>query len=94
LTGGGAESNVPAQSLTLASSINTTFFGNNLDATLSSTVQSSLAFNNLQPAIGGGDGDTNEDIRRKSIAQYPTQLRTVTKDDYAIRALSLVTVLN
>tara|TARA_X000001388_G_scaffold76811_2_gene75281 strand:+ start:319 stop:2196 length:1878 start_codon:yes stop_codon:yes gene_type:complete len=89
LTGGGAESNVPAQSLTLASSINTTFFGNNLDATLSSTVQSSLAFNNLQPAIGGGDGDTNEDIRLNSLAQYPTQLRTVTKDDYMIRALSL-----
>ena len=89
LTGGGFESNVPAESLTLASSINTTFFGNDLDATLSSTVQQSLAFNNLQPAIGGGDGDTNEDIRLNSLAQYPTQLRTVTKDDYMIRALSL-----
>ena len=89
LTGGGVESNVPAESLTLASSINTTFFGNDLDSTLSSTVQQSLAFNNLQPAIGGGDGDTNEDIRLNSLAQYPTQLRTVTKDDYMIRALSL-----
>tara|TARA_R110000787_G_scaffold284468_1_gene398204 strand:+ start:299 stop:2176 length:1878 start_codon:yes stop_codon:yes gene_type:complete len=89
LTGGGASSNVPAQSLTILTSGNTTFFGNNLDSTLQSTVQQSLAFNNLKPATGGGNGDTNEDIRLNSLAQYPTQLRTVTKDDYMIRALSL-----
>ena len=89
LTGGGAVSNVGAQSLTILSSGNTTFFGNSLDATLQATVQQSLAFNNLKPAIGGGDGDTNEDIRLNSLAQYPTQLRTVTKDDYMIRSLSL-----
>ena len=89
LTGGGAISNVTAQSLTILSSGNNTFFGNNLDSTLQATVQQSLAFNNLRPAIGGGDGDTNEDIRLNSLAQYPTQLRTVTKDDYMIRALSL-----
>ena len=89
LTGGGAASNVPAQSLTILTSGNTTFFGNNLDSTLQSTVQQSLAFNNLKPATGGGNGDTNEDIRLNSLAQYPTQLRTVTKDDYMIRALSL-----
>jgi len=89
LTGGGAVSNVPAQSLTILTSGNTTFFGNNLDSTLQSTVQQSLAFNNLKPATGGGNGDTNEDIRLNSLAQYPTQLRTVTKDDYMIRSLSL-----
>jgi len=89
LVGGGATSNVPANSITQLSSGTVTFFGSNLDATLQSTVRDSLAFNNLKPATGGGDGDTNEDIRQNAIAQYPTQLRTVTKDDYAIRALSL-----
>ena len=89
LVGGGATSNTPAQSLTNLSSGDVTFFGSNLDSTLQSTVRSSLAFTNINPAIGGGNGDTNEDIRRKSIAQYPTQLRTVTLDDYSIRALSL-----
>jgi hypothetical protein len=89
LVGGGATSNTPAQSLTNLSSGDVTFFGSNLDSTLQSTVRSSLAFTNDKPAIGGGNGDTNEDIRRKSIAQYPTQLRTVTLDDYSIRALSL-----
>lgn len=89
LVGGGATSNVTAQSLTLLSSGTVTFFGSNLDSTLRDTVRNSLAFTNDKPALGGGNGDTNEDIRRKSIAQYPTQLRTVTKDDYAIRSLSL-----
>jgi hypothetical protein len=89
LVGGGATSNVTAQSLTILSSGTVTFFGSNLDGTLQSTVRNSLAFTNNRPALGGGNGDTNEDIRRKSIAQYPTQLRTVTKDDYAIRSLSL-----
>ena len=89
LVGGGAVSNVPANSITQLSSGTVTFFGSNLDSTLQSTVRDSLAFNNLNPATGGGDGDTNEDVRQNAIAQYPTQLRTVTKDDYSIRSLSL-----
>ena len=89
LVGGGATSNVPAQSTTILSSGNVVFFGDNLDPTLESTVRSSLAFTNDKPAIGGGDGDTDADIKLNSAAQFPTQLRTVTKDDYAIRTLSL-----
>jgi hypothetical protein len=89
LTGGGATSNVTAQSLTILSSGNVTFFGDNLDPTLESTVRNSLTFNNNKPAVGGGDGDTNEDIKLNAAAQFPTQLRTVTKDDYSIRSLSL-----
>jgi len=89
LVGGGAESNVPVQSLSILNSGSVSFFGSGLDSTLQTTVSGSLAFSNPVAGVGGGDGDTNEDIRRKSIAQYPTQLRTVTKDDYAIRSLSL-----
>ena len=89
LVGGGAVSNVTAQSLTILATGTVTFAGSNLDNTLETTVRDSLAFTNNKPALGGGDGDTNEDIRRNAIAQYPTQLRTVTKDDYMIRALSL-----
>ena len=89
LVGGGTTSNVSANSLTLLDSGTVTFFGASLDSTLQTTVRNSLAFNNSKPATGGGDGDTNEDIRQNAISQYPTQLRTVTKDDYSIRALSL-----
>ena len=45
--------------------------------------------NNLEAADGGGDGDTLEEIRQNTISNYSTQLRTVTQDDYMIRALSM-----
>ena len=89
LVGGGAESNIAANTLSLIASNNITFFGATLDSTLKSTVQDSLAFNNPSPAIGGGDGDTNQDLRENILSQYSSQLRTVTKEDYIIRSLSL-----
>ena len=89
LKGGGASSNAPVGALTQNSGVTTIFNGNNVDATLSNTVLNSLAFNNEEAANGGGDGDTNEQIRQNALASYPTQLRTVTKDDYIIRTLSM-----
>jgi len=89
LKGGGATSNAPVGTLTQNSGITTVFNGNNLDTILSTTVLNSLAFNNEEAANGGGDGDTNEQIRQNTLSSYPTQLRTVTKDDYIIRALSM-----
>jgi hypothetical protein len=89
LKGGGATSNAPVGTLTINSGVTTIFNGNNLDNTLSTTVQNSLAFDNEEAANGGGDGDTNEQIRQNALSSYPTQLRTVTKDDYIIRTLSL-----
>ena len=89
LVGGGAISNVTANTLNLIASNTITFFGATLDSTLKTTVQDSLAFNNPLPAIGGGDGDTNQDLRENILSQHSSQLRTVTKDDYIIRSLSL-----
>jgi hypothetical protein len=89
LKGGGAISNVPANTLTNNAGTTTSFAGGNLDAGLSSTVLNSLAFTNEAAAVGGGDGDTNEDIRLNALASYPTQLRAISKDDYIIRTLSL-----
>lgn len=89
LKGGGALSNAPVNTLTVNSGVTTSFNGTNLDNTLSNTVLNSLAFNNEEAANGGGDGDTNEQIRQNALSSYPTQLRTVTTDDYIIRSLSL-----
>ena len=89
LKGGGATSNAPVGTLTINAGVTTTFNGNNIDNTLSTTVRNSLAFDNEEAANGGGDGDTNEQIRQNALSSYPTQLRAVTKDDYIIRALSL-----
>ena len=89
LKGGGAISNVQANTLTNNVGVVSSFAGGNLDPGLSTTVLNSLAFTNEAAAVGGGDGDTNEDIRLNSLASYPTQLRAITKDDYIIRTLSL-----
>ena len=88
LTGGGVESNVPANDLnTLVGTVN--FLNNNLNATTANTIYTSLAVTNLEAADGGGDGDTIEEIRQNASANFATQLRNVTQDDYLVRALSM-----
>ena len=89
LKGGGATSNIPSNTLTKRIGGNTTFTGTGLDPAMQTTILNSLAFTNDSAAVGGGDGDTNEEIRQNSLAMYPTQLRTITADDYIIRTLSL-----
>jgi len=89
LVGGGAEANTPSSTLNILSSGNVSFLNNNLDPQLSNTIINSLSFNNETPGVGGGDGDSNDDLRLKTLSSYPTQLRAVTSDDYLIRTLSL-----
>jgi hypothetical protein len=89
LKGGGAISNIPVDTLNLRTGGTSTFAGSNLDPSLQTVVLNSLAFTNEEAAVGGGDGDTNEEIRQNALAMYPTQLRTITNDDYIIRTLSL-----
>ena len=88
LTGGGATSNAPSNTLTqITGTIK--FLNSNLNSVTAQTIRNSLAVNNLEAADGGGDGDTLEEIRQNTISNYSTQLRTVTQDDYMIRALSM-----
>ena len=89
LTGGGFSSNVEANTLTNLQSGNLQFTSNNLDSTTSTTIFQSFQVTNLKAADGGGTGDTLNDIRQNSIAQFSSQLRTVTQEDYLVRALSL-----
>ena len=90
LTGGGVQSNIPANTLTgIATPQNIKFQNNNLDPVLSQTVFNSVAVNNPIAASGGQDGDTNDEIRFNSLSTFATQLRSVTQDDYLIRSLSL-----
>jgi hypothetical protein len=89
LTGGGVESNVPSNSLTLLNTSNISFLKNNLDANLAQYIFSSVASNNENAASGGQDGDSIEEIRQNSISNFSSQLRNVTADDYLVRALSM-----
>ena len=90
LTGGGAAANVEAGSLTQVDDSNVVFINPNLsNSTLANQIFNSVAANNVLAADGGMDGDTVEEIRQNSLGNFQNQLRTVTTQDYLIRALSM-----
>jgi hypothetical protein len=89
LTGGGLESNIPANTLNNVTSTSVTFSQTNLNPTTANYVFSSLSANNTDAASGGRGGDTLEEIRQNTLAFVASQQRSVTADDYLIRALSM-----
>jgi len=90
LTGGGVGSNIPANTLnSITTAGNVLFSTDNLDGTLAQTTFNSLTVNNPNPATGGGNGDSTEDLRLNAMASYASQLRAVTQEDYLVRAYSL-----
>lgn len=80
LVGGGASSNVLSNQLTQVVSYKVT--GN-------TTYQNTIVVNNPDPAVGGADGDTVEQLRFNIANEFPTQLRAVTQQDYLARTLSM-----
>ena len=88
LTGGGVTANVSSNTLTKLNG-NVKFLNSNLNPSTANDIFSSLATTNPEAASGGGDGDTIEEIRQNASANFATQLRNVTQDDYLVRALSM-----
>ena len=86
LTGGGTSANVPSNDLTSFSGT-VKFLNSNL--TGAQTYFNSLQVTNPIAADGGQDGDTLQEIRQNSLANYASQQRNVTADDYLVRALSM-----
>ena len=89
LTGGGVGSNVAANTLTQVSLDGVKFGQTNLDANTANYIYSSISSNNPQSADGGKSGDTIEEVRQNTLALVASQQRSVTADDYLIRALSM-----
>jgi hypothetical protein len=90
LTGGGVSSNVEANTLTVLNDSNFTFINPNLANTaLADQIFTSVSSLNPLAADGGQDGDTTEELRLNAVGNFQNQLRTVTKEDYLIRALSM-----
>ena len=85
IKGGGIASNIEANTLVGQEAIAVSVTDN--------TYQNTLAFTNPQPATGGKDGDTVEEIRQNSLRAFNEQGRIVTKQDYAFRAMTLPTTL-
>jgi hypothetical protein len=89
LTGGGVNSNITANSLTNLNTGNTRFNNFNLNSTTSNYIFASLSTSNPIAATGGRGGDTLEEIRQNTLALVASQKRSVTADDYLVRALSM-----
>ena len=90
LTGGGVESNVEAGVLTSVDNSRIVFNNSNIsNTTLANSIFNSVASNNPMAAVGGQDGDSIEEIRQNTLGNFQNQLRTVTKEDYLVRALSM-----
>jgi hypothetical protein len=92
LTGGGIASNVNVGDLTKIQKVE---FDDDLLAIPTGIVgmynsfKSSIAVENLEPAIGGRGAESIEEIRQNALATFGSQNRAVTKQDYIVRALSL-----
>ena len=80
LVGGGASSNALSNQLTEI--VSYTISGN-------TSYQNTIIVNNPDPASGGGDGDTVDELRMNIAAEFPTQYRAVTQEDYLARTLSM-----
>mgnify|MGYP003111247508 CR=1 FL=1 len=88
LVGGGLGSNVNSNTITTTGTL-LTDTKPNLDQGLLNFIKSTVSSTNVEAAKGGGGGDTVEDIRLNTIASFSTQNRTVTREDYIIRTLSM-----
>jgi hypothetical protein len=89
LTGGGVASNVPSGDLSTLDTSNTLFNSSNLNATTSNYIFGTIASTNPDAADGGQAGDTQEELRQNTISTISAQQRSVTLDDYMVRALSM-----
>jgi hypothetical protein len=88
-TGGGIESNVQSDTLTGITSVTFDSDGTGLNQALFTRIKNSIAVNNPMPAVGGKSLETIDEIRYNAIANFASQNRAVTVEDYIIRVYSL-----
>ena len=81
LVGGGASANVQTNELTYINQINSVFT-NPVNPVIAANIQKTVATNNATVAVGGGDGDTADQLKLNTLAKFPSQMRAVTQQDY------------
>lgn len=92
MVGGGVESNVASNTITNIDFVNIANKATNYQATeqgLYNQVVSSVAILNEEPARGGGNTETVEEIRQNALAFFNAQNRVVTDKDYLVRSLAM-----
>jgi hypothetical protein len=90
LVGGGIASNVPSATITEVTNVNiqTNNLPNNTPI-LNQQIINSLAVNNSVAASGGKSGESIDEIRQNTLAQFTSQNRAVTREDYIVRAYAM-----
>ena len=90
LVGGGISSNIPSNAITNIVNVvtNETSLPSNT-TTINTAIVQSLAVNNPTAAQGGRSLETVEEIRQNTLAQFTSQQRAVTREDYIIRAYAM-----
>ena len=88
--GNGIADNVSARTLKL---INFIEFSENINSTnntsLVNFIKSTIAVINPVPALGAKTGDSEVEIKNNALANFATQNRLVTREDYIVRAYSM-----
>ena len=88
--GNGLADNVVANVLTNIQQIN---YDEDVNSTASipvfNFVKNTVAVTNPIPATGAKNSDTLQDVKNNALANFATQNRTVTRDDYIIRSYSM-----
>jgi hypothetical protein len=88
--GNGITDNVPAGEL---SEVDFILFNEDVNSTVSTGivnfVKNTVAVTNPAPATGAKTSDSLQDIKNNALANFATQNRLVTRDDYIIRAYSM-----
>ena len=88
LVGGGLSSNVNSNTITQIGTLSTTNKPG-VNASMMNFAKNSITSTNIKAARGGGAGETTDEVRMNTMAHFSAQQRTVTKDDYLIRTLSM-----
>ena len=92
IVGGGVESNVNAN--TIKNVVRSDFFGDiremsTNDKNITQLVRSSIKVNNPSPVTGGKGAETDINIKQNAMANFSSQNRAVTKQDYVVRAYAM-----
>ena len=87
--GGSVDDNVPSNTITNLDDVTFTINSEGLDTDKVNEVDSSLSVTNIEPASGGSDEETIDEVRQNSLAYFNAQGRAVTMNDYIGRVYSL-----
>lgn len=91
VTGGGLQSNTPSNSITTIGGISITELQNYASSEIDivNLIKSSVRVNNSMPTTGGGDQESVYQIKQNALANFATQNRLVTKEDYVSKVFNM-----